>query len=349
VLTELASWRWIFFVNVPVGVALVFATARFVPESRSRLKVRTFDLPGAAAVTGGLLVLVFAVVKSNSYGWASFRTIGLLGVGIVLLAGFLVIESRSSAPLMPLSIFRLRNLVPSDLAVLLAAGAVFSAFFFVSLYLQQVLGYSPLRAGAAFLPFLAGIATGATVARILVRRLGVRIVPLMGLALATAGMIVLTRLPVDGHYISDLLPGLLPLGLGLGLTFVPITLAGTSEASGEDAGLVSGLLNTSQQVGGSIGLAILATLATSRTTNLLQASVAHNSPASAKVSGFHVAFTSASLLLAGAWTIVALELRSHDAGEPQPVDVPPGTVAQAVGCAQCAPVATNLREHDARA
>jgi MFS family permease len=348
VLTEVASWRWIFFVNVPIGVALAFATARFVPASRSRLPGRTFDLPGAAAVTGGLLVLVFAVVKSSTYGWASVRTIGLLGVGIVLLTGFLAIESRSPAPLLPLSIFRLRSLVAADLTVLLAAAAVFSTFFFVSLYLQQILGYRPLRAGAAFLAFSAGIATGATVARKLVRRLGVRIVPLIGLALATAGMIVLTRLPVDGRYASDLLPGLLPLGLGLGLTFVPITLAGTSEASGEDAGLASGLLNTAQQVGGSIGLAILATLAASRTTKLLHTSVPHSSVAAAQVAGFHVAFTAASVLLAAAWTIVALQLRTRRARKPQPVDVPPGAAARAVGCAQCAPVATNLREHDAR-
>jgi predicted MFS family arabinose efflux permease len=235
-------------------------------------------------------------------------------------------------------------MVAADLTLLLSAGAVFSAFFFVSLYLQQVLGYSPLRAGAAFLPFSAGIATGATAARRLVRRLGVHIVPLIGLALSTAGMIVLTQLPVDGHYVSDLLPGLLPLGLGLGLTFVPITLAGTSEATDEDAGLVSGLLNTSQEVGGSIGLAILATLAASRTTSLvLHGSVTPGFIAAAKVSGFHVAFAGASFLLVGAWIVAALQLGSRRAREPGPVDVPPGVVASAVGCAQCAPVVTNLR------
>jgi EmrB/QacA subfamily drug resistance transporter len=344
VLTDFASWRWIFFVNVPVGVVLVFATTKYVPETRSRRTGRTFDVPGASAVTGGLLVLVFAVAKSSSYGWASLRTIGLLGIGIVLIATFLVIESRSPAPLVPLSIFRQRTMVAADLTVLLAAGAVFSAFYFVSLYLQQVLSFTPLRAGAAFLPFSAGIATGATVARRLVRRLGVRIVPLIGLTLATAGMITLTQLPVDGHYVSDVLPGLLPLGLGLGLTFVPITLAATNEATGEDAGLVSGLLNTSQQVGGSIGLAVLATLASTRTTNVLaHRSVTFGSIAAAKVSGFHVAFAGASLLLAGALIVTALQLRSRHARDPHPVDVPPEVVASAVGCAQCAPVAPNTR------
>jgi len=344
VLTDLASWRWIFFVNVPVGVALAVATLKFVPESRSRLEHRTFDLPGAVAVTGGLLVLVFAVVKSNAYGWGSARTIGLLAVGVVLLAGFLAIESRSPAPLVRLGIFRLRSLVAADLALLLTSAAVFSTFFFVSLYLQQILGYRPLRAGAAFLPFSAGIATGAVVARKLVPRLGVRAVPLIGLALATAGMIVLTQLPVHGRYVSDLLSGLLPIGLGLGLTFVPMTLAGTSEVSGEDAGLASGLLNTAQQVGGSIGLAVLATLAASRTTSLLHTSVAPGLLPAARVSGFHVAFIAAAVLLGAAWTSVALQLRTRRGRQPKPVEVPPDAAARAVGCAQCAPVALTLQE-----
>ena len=339
VLTDLASWRWIFVVNVPVGVALAIATVRFVPESRSQLAHRTFDLPGAAAVTAGLVLLVFAIVKSNSYGWGSPRTIGLLAAGVVLLAGFLALERRSSAPLMRLSIFRLRGLAAADLTLLLTAAAVFATFFFVSLYLQQILGYRPLSAGAAFLPFSAGIATGATAARKLVPRIGVHVVPVIGLALASAGMIVLTQLPVHGRYLSNLLPGLLPLGLGLGLTFVPITLAGTSEVSGEDAGLASGLLNTAQQVGGSIGLAILSTLAASRTTSLLHGPVTPDSVPAARVSGFHVAFIAAAVLLGAAWTVAALQLRTRHVREPKRVDVSPDLAARAVGCAQCAPVA----------
>ena len=341
VLTDLASWRWIFFVNVPVGVALAIATVRFVPESRSQLAHRTFDLPGAVAVTAGLVLLVFAIVKSNSYGWGSPRTIGLLAAGVVLLAGFLALERRSPAPLMRLSIFRLRGLAAADLTLLLTAAAVFATFFFVSLYLQQILGYRPLSAGAAFLPFSAGIATGATVARKLVPRLGVHVVPVIGLALATAGMIVLTQLPVHGRYASNLLPGLLPLGLGLGLTFVPITLAGTSEVSGDDAGLASGLLNTAQQVGGSIGLAVLATLAASRTTSLLHGPVTRGSVLAARVSGFHVAFIGAAVLLGAAWAVAALQLRTRRVRESKRVDVPRDLAARAVGCAQCAPVAVN--------
>jgi EmrB/QacA subfamily drug resistance transporter len=344
-LTDLASWRWIFFVNVPVGVALAVATVRFVPESRSQLTRRTLDLPGAVSVTAGLVVLVFAIVKSNSYGWGSLRTIGLLTAGIVLLAGFLALERRSPAPLMRLSIFRVRSLAVADVTLLLTAAAVFGTFFFVSLYLQQILGYRPLSAGVAFLPLSAGIATGATLARKLVPRLGVRLVPVIGLALATAGMIFLAQIPVHGHYASNLLPGLLPLGLGMGLTFVPITLAGTSEVGGDDAGLASGLLNTAQQVGGSIGLAILSTLAASRTTSLLHGPVTPGSLPAARVSGFHVAFIAAAALLGAAWALVALQLRTRRVREPERMDVPRDVAARAVGCAQCAPVAVSTREH----
>ena len=324
---------------MPVGVALAVATVRFVPESRSQLTRRTLDLPGAVTVTAGLVVLVFAIVKSNSYGWGSPRTIGVLAAGIVLLAGFLALERRSPAPLMRLSILRVRSLAVADGTLLLTSAAVFGTFYFVSLYLQQILGYRPLSAGVAFLPLSAGIATGATVARKLVPRLGVRLVPVIGLALATAGMIVLTQIPVHGHYASNLLPGLLPLGLGMGLTFVPITLAGTSEVGGDDAGLASGLLNTAQQVGGSVGLAILATLATSRTTSLLHGPVTPGSALAARVSGFHVAFIAAAALLGAAWALVALQLRTRRVREPERVDVPRDVAARAVGCAQCAPVA----------
>jgi EmrB/QacA subfamily drug resistance transporter len=338
VLTDLASWRWIFFVNVPVGVALAIATVRFVPNSRSELTHRTFDLPGAVAVTAGLLVLVFGIVKSNSFGWGSPRTIGLLAAGILLLAGFLALERRSRAPLMRLSIFRVRSLAVADLTLLLLSAAVFGTFFFVSLYLQQVLGYRPLSAGAAFLPFSAGIVTGAQVARKLVPRVGFRVVPVVGLALATGGMLVLAQVPVHGHYASDLLPGLLPLGLGMGLTFVPITLAGTSEVGAGDAGLASGLLNTAQEVGGSIGLAVLSTLAASRTTSLEHGPLTSGSLLADRVSGFHVAFIAAAILIGAAWALTTLQLRTSRVREPGRVEVPQELAARAVGCAQCSPV-----------
>jgi hypothetical protein len=304
--------------------ASAYATSVTTPRHGSSRPAVTDTAPGRSNV------------RCAASGWGSPRTIGLLAAGVVLLAGFLAIERRSLAPLMPLSIFRRRGLAAADLTLLLTAAAVFATFFFVSLYLQQILGYRPLSAGLAFLPFSAGIATGATVARRLVPRLGVRVVPLIGLALATAGMIVLTQVPVHGRYGSNVLPGILPLGVGLGLTFVPITLAGTSEVSGEDAGLASGLLNTAQQVGGSIGLAILATLAASRTASLLHSPIAHGSVPAARVSGFHLAFMAAAALLTAAWTIAVLQLRTRRGREARPTKVSRDLAARAVGCAQCA-------------
>ena len=341
VLTDLASWRWIFFVNVPVGMALLVATAKFLPESRAKLAHRSLDLAGAAFVTGGLLVFVFGIIKSSEYGWGSPRTIGLLAAGLVLFSGFVAHERRSQAPLVRLGIFRISSLAAANLMLFLNAAAVFGTFFFVSLYLQQILGFGPLGAGAAFLPFSAGIATGATLARKLVPRVGVHLLPVIGIALAIGGMIVLAQVPVHGRYVSDVLPGLLPLGLGLGLTFVPITLAGTSEVRGEDAGLASGLLNTAQQVGGSIGLAILSTLAASRTSSILHGAATSASLPAARVSGFHVAFIAAAVLLGAAWVVAALQLRTRSAGEAEPVVVPRDLAARAVGCAQCAPMAAN--------
>jgi predicted MFS family arabinose efflux permease len=295
-------------------------------------------------VTGGLLLLVFGISQSNTYGWNSTQTIGLLAAACVLLAAFLVIESRSSAPLVRLSIFRLRSLAAADLTLLLTSAAVFSTFFFVSLYLQQILGYSPLRTGIAFLPLSAGIATGAVVARRLVPRLGVRVVPVIGLTLATFGMLVLAQLPVQGQYFSDLLVGLFPLSLGLGLTFVPITLAGTTDVKPEDAGLASGLLNTGQQVGGSIGLAVLASLAASRTTSLLGNSVVPGAVPAARVAGFHVAFIGAAVLLGSALAVVTLRLRIDPR---RATEVSPEAAARAVGCAQCAPVLIGVGDQHA--
>ena len=257
VLTDLTSWPWIFIVNVPVGVLALIATLRWVPESRPELAHRTFDLTGAVSVTAGLVVLVFAIVKSQVYGWGSARTLGLLAAGIAILAVFIALERRSPAPLMRLSIFRIRTLAVADLVLLLVASGMFGMFFFASLYVQEILGYSPLRAGLAFLPVTAGIVIGAGVAQQLIRRLGVRNVAITGVTIAAAGLAVLTQLPVHGSYLGNLLSGLFPMSIGMGLTFVPITLLGTGAVTGEDAGLASGLFNTAQQVGGSLGLAIL--------------------------------------------------------------------------------------------
>jgi EmrB/QacA subfamily drug resistance transporter len=310
VLTDIASWRWVFFVNVPVGVATVLLALRYVKESRMDVAHRSYDAAGAVAVTGGLVVLVYAIVKAQAYGWGSPKTLGLGAIAIALLAAFLVIETRAKAPLMRLSIFRIRTLAVADASLLLVASAMFGMFFFASLYVQDVLHYSPLTAGLAFLPVSAGIMVGAGVAQQLIKRLGVRVVSIIGITFATAGMLILTQLPVHGSYAGNLLIGLVPMSIGMGLTFVPITLLGTSGVRGEDAGLASGLFNTAQQVGGSLGLAILSSLAASRTTSLLHHSSAQ--AVAARVSGYHVAFLAAAIMLAVGGLLMTFVLRkSH--------------------------------------
>jgi predicted MFS family arabinose efflux permease len=312
VLTDLASWPWIFIVNVPVGVITLLATVRFVPESRVDLAHRTFDLLGAVAVTGGLVVLVFAIIKAQAWGWGSARTVGLLAASVAILAAFVAIERRSRAPLMRLSIFRVRTLAVADVVLLLVASGLFGMFFFASLYVQEILGYSPLKAGLAFLPVTAGIIIGAGIAQQLFRRVGVLRLALGGVLLAAAGLAVLTQLPVHGSYLGNLMSGLFPMSIGMGLTFVPITLLGTGGVAGDDAGLASGLFNTSQQVGGSLGLAILSTLAASQTAGLLGSSHASLTSAAglaARVSGYHVAFLAAAIMLTAGGLILALTLR----------------------------------------
>ena len=205
-LTQLASWEWIFIVNVPVGVATVLATLRYVPESRADLKHRTFDLAGAVTVTAGLVVLVYAIVKAQSFGWGSARTIGLIAAALVLLAAFVAIEGRSVAPLIRLSIFRVKTLTVADVVLLLVASGLFGMFFFASLYVQDILGYSPLKAGLAFLPVTGGIVVGAGIAQPLVKRAGVRNVALIGIVLATIGMAVLSQVPVHGTYAGESAP-----------------------------------------------------------------------------------------------------------------------------------------------
>jgi EmrB/QacA subfamily drug resistance transporter len=312
VLTDLVSWPWIFIVNVPVGIAAFAATVRYVPESRADLAHRTFDLRGAVTVTAGLIVIVFAIVKSSAWGWGSARTIGLMATGLALLAMFVALERRSPAPLVRLSIFRIRTLAVADAVLLLVASGMFGMFFFASLYVQEILGYSPLQAGLAFLPVTAGIVIGAGVAQQLVRRIGIRNVALTGITLATAGMVVLTQLPVHGSYAGDLLTGLIPMSIGMGLTFVPITLLGTGGVGDEDAGLASGLFNTAQQVGGSLGLAVLASLAASQTSHVLHGLGAAAGPAAqlaARVSGYHAAFAAAAVMLGAGAVILAVGLR----------------------------------------
>jgi EmrB/QacA subfamily drug resistance transporter len=315
VLTSLLSWQWIFFVNVPVGVVAFVLALRFVPESRIENARGGVDIAGAVSVTGGLVVLVYALVNAQTAGWLSGETLGLGALAVALLAAFVVLETRLRHPLIRLGIFRMRSITGANAAMLLVAGGMFAMFFFASIYVQEVLGYSALRAGLAFLPVTAGIIAGAGLSQQLIRRVGVRAVGLTGMSIAAVGLIVLSRIPVHGTYLGDLLPGLMVMAVGMGLTFVPITLIATTNVAPEDAGLASGLLNTAQQLGGAIGLAVLSTLAANTTANTLS-SLGHAPSAadgvSALVSGFHVAFLVGAFLMLSGAVILAATVRRGD-------------------------------------
>jgi EmrB/QacA subfamily drug resistance transporter len=305
VLTQYFSWPWIFFVNVPVGIAAFVLSLRLVPESRDVEAGRSYDLAGAVTVTGGLMALVYAIVDAQSAGWGSTRTLGFFLAAALLLAAFVVIESRSAAPLVRLSIFRIRSLLTANVAMFLAMSGMFAMFFFNTLYLQRVLGFGPLEAGLAFLPVTAGIMVSASVASQLAPRLGVRPVAAVGFLLTTGGLILLTLLPVHGSYAANVLPAMLLSALGIGAVFMPLTLIATTGLADEDQGLASGLFNTSQQVGGALGLAVLSTLAISKTK------AAGGSATHALVVGFHWAFAGGAVVTAAALVVMLALLRKR--------------------------------------
>jgi EmrB/QacA subfamily drug resistance transporter len=307
VLTQLFSWPWIFFVNVPVGVVTFVLALRLIPESRDEHAHRAFDVAGAVSVTGGLMALVYAIVKAETAGWGSATTIGFFALSAILLVSFVVIELRSKAPLVRLSIFRVRSLLTANVVMLLVASGMFAMFFFNTLYIQRVLGYGPLEAGLAFLPFTAGVMVSAGLASQFAPRIGVRPIAAAGMVVTALGMLLLARLPVDGSYVVDVLPALVIASLGMGAVFMPLTLIATTGLEDEDQGLASGLFNTSQQIGGALGLAILSTLAAGRTADAGGA----DDP-EALVTGFHWAFAGGALfVLAGLGVMLALLRRRH--------------------------------------
>src|ERR671923_685588 len=264
VLTELLSWEWIFYVNVPVGIGAFLLTPVLLAESRDA-RAKGFDFPGAGLVTGGLVVLVYALTRANDYGWASPETIGLFGASAALLAAFVAWEARTRDPLMPFSIFRLRTLVGANVAGVVLGTVVFSMFLMLTLYMQQVLDYSPLGTGAAYLAVAGTTIIWSAVAANLVTRVGVKPVLVAGMAFLTAGLLYFTQVSVGGSYLGDLLPGFLLIAIGMGFSFVPISIAALAGVQPSEAGLASGLFNTSQQIGGALGIAALSALATSTT------------------------------------------------------------------------------------
>jgi EmrB/QacA subfamily drug resistance transporter len=304
-LTQYFSWPWIFFVNVPVGVAGFLLSLRLIPESRDELAHRSYDVAGAVTVTGGLMALVYGIVDAQSAGWASAKTLGFFGLAVALLASFVAIELRATAPLVRLSIFRVRSLLTANIAMLLAMSGMFAMFFFNTLYIQRILGYGPLEAGLAFLPFTAGVMLSAALASQFAPRLGVRPVAAVGMLLTAVGLALLTQLPVDGSYAANVLPAILLSSLGMGAVFMPLTLIATTGLEDEDQGLASGIFNTSQQVGGALGLAVLSTLATSRSSS------AGGSTAHALVTGFHWAFGAGVVVMVAALAVMVGLLRKR--------------------------------------
>ncbi len=261
VLTDLLSWEWVLFVNVPIAAVAAFLAPRLLGESRDEVAHRVFDVAGAVTVTAGLAILVYALVDAESAGWGSTQTVTLLALAFALLAAFVAIELRQRAPLVPFGIFRLRTLTGSNLVGLLIGAALFSMFFFISLYMQNVLGYDALEAGIAYLPLAVTIIISAGVASQLVTRLGFKPVLVGGLTLVLIGLLWFSQVSPDGTYVADILGPSVVAGAGLGFSFVPVTIGAVSGTRPEEAGLASGLINTNQQVGGALGLGILSTIA----------------------------------------------------------------------------------------
>jgi MFS family permease len=304
VLTQYFSWPWIFFVNVPVGIATFALSSRLIPESRDEHVERNYDIAGAITVTGGLMALVYAIVDAQQAGWGSAKTLGFFALAAAMLVSFVVIELRTKAPLVRLSIFRIRSLLTANLAMFLAMSGMFAMFFFNTLYIQRVLGFGPLKAGVAFLPFSAGIMISAGIASQFAPRLGVRPVAAAGFILSTAGLILLTQLPVHGSYLTNVLPSIALSSLGMGAVFMPLTLIATTGLEDADQGLASGLFNTSQQIGGALGLAVLSTLATSKTPSV-------GSPTANLVTGFHWAFGAGAVAMVVGLGVMVAMLRSR--------------------------------------
>jgi EmrB/QacA subfamily drug resistance transporter len=308
------GWRWVFFINPPI-CALVLVGALLLllrNDSPARSQDSTFDTQGAALVTGGVLLLVYSLVRVPVVGWASVQTILTLAGSALLVAAFTLNERRSRHPLLPFAILRVKGLVAADVTQLIAFAGFFSMFFFVTLYMQEVLHYAPLKAGAAYLPITAGFAAAGGIASQLITRIGTRPVVVAGCLVAAAGIYYLSRVPLHGSYVTDVLPGFLVMSLGAGSVFVSVAAAANAGVPGDRAGLAAGLLNASQQVGSALGLAILSVLAITRTNELIAAKA---SPVIALDAGYHRALLVGSLLMAAA-ALIALRIGNTRAAAP---------------------------------
>jgi EmrB/QacA subfamily drug resistance transporter len=314
-LTSGLGWSWIFYINVPVGLIVLALAPFLLAETRAALASRSLDLPGAVSITGGLMVLVYAMTRATQHGWGNSTTIALFAVAVVLLVAFVVIEFRTPAALLPMRLFRLRTLAGSNVAGLLLGAAVFSQFFVLTLYMQQVLHYSPLKTGVAYVALTLAIIVFSGVAQALALRLGVRTVLTIGMVLAAAGLVLYARLPANGHYFWDIFPAFLLSGIGLAMAFIPMTIGALTGVSDEDAGVASGLINTGQQIGGAIGVALATTLATTYTGHYVSDHPGTNAFSGAALThGFSIAFYVLAAISAVAGVLCWVIIEKNPAG-----------------------------------
>jgi EmrB/QacA subfamily drug resistance transporter len=315
VIVDLASWRWIFWINLPVAAAVVVAALRLVRDDRHRAR-STFDFAGAATATGGITAIVYALLEANRNGWTSVSTLAFFAAGAALMAAFLVIEGRLRAPLVPLRFFRARVPRTASGLMVLVASALYGMFFLLTLYMQLGLGWSPLHTGVAYVVFGFGILVASATASQLLPRIGARPVVVGGMSLAAGGFAQLTQLPIHAQYWSDIVPAMVLMSFGLGLSFVSLTISAVSEAGEADAGLASGMVTTAQQVGGALGLAVLVSVATGRSSSLLGSG---HSAAVAQLAGSHLAFgVGAGLLAVGAVLAALLIGPAKPSAVPEP-------------------------------
>ena len=319
VLTDRLDWHWIFLVNLPIGIAVFALAMMLLPGARGSAASERLDVAGAVTVTAALMLAVYAIVNGNEVGWQTVQTLGMLGASAALLATFLGIEARASSPLMPLGLFKLRNLATANVAGILMAAGMFAAFFLSALYLQLVLGYSPLEVGLAYLPStLIWGAVSLFLSDKLVIRFGIKPPLEGGLALMGLGILLFARAPVDGSFVADVMPPMLLQGLGAGIAFNPLLLAAMSDVRPEQSGLASGVVNTAFMMGGALGLAVLASLAASRTESLADSG---EGALSALTGGYHAAFLAGAVFTIAAAALGAVLLRTprgapaHDAGD----------------------------------
>ncbi|HEX8053728.1 MAG TPA: MFS transporter [Thermoleophilaceae bacterium] len=329
-LTEGPGWRWVMFVNPIAAAVVLVGVFRLIDGERPEPQRRSFDVAGAILATAGMLLLVFTLVEAPDQGWGDGRTILGLAGALALLAGFAINEHRAKKPLLPLSIFRVKGLAAADATQLIASAGVLAMFFFLTLYMQNVLGYSPIQAGASYLPLTFGIGLAAGVSSQLLERVGTRPVSIAGSLIAAGGVLWLSRIPVDGSYVSDLLPGMFIMSLGLGAVFVAVTTAANAGVPADRAGLAAALVNASTQVGGALGLAIFSAIATTRINDLLES---HAQPATALTSGFQRALLACSVFLLAAAVIATriTNTRGETTTEGSPMPAPPTFGAPVIG------------------